>query len=106
MFWRVNYQVKPTLKCMRVLPEILNERQHFNPVRFVRGFLFKLGYFIYWLNLFFEQLGLPTRLSDYGLGETDIEIIITQLKSHNLTQLGEHKNVSLEISRQILEMSI
>ncbi len=55
---------------------------------------------------FFEQLGLPTRLSDYGLGETDIEIIITQLKSHNLTQLGEHKNVSLEISRQILEASI
>ena len=55
---------------------------------------------------FFEQLGLPTRLSDYGLGETDIEIIITQLKSHNLTQLGEHKNVSLEISRQILETSI
>ena len=55
---------------------------------------------------FFEQLGLPTRLSDYELGETDIEIIITQLKSHNLTQLGEHKNVSLEISRQILEMSI
>ena len=55
---------------------------------------------------FFEQLGLPTRLSDYGLGETDIEIIITQLKSHNLTQLGEHKNVSLEISREILETSI
>ena len=55
---------------------------------------------------FFEQLGLPTRLSDFGLGETDIEIIITQLDSHNLTQLGEHKNVSLEISRQILEMSI
>ena len=55
---------------------------------------------------FFEQLGLPTRLSDYGLGETDIEIIITQLKSHNLTQLSEHKNVSLEISRQILETSI
>ena len=55
---------------------------------------------------FFEQLGLPTRLSDYGLGETDIEIIITQLKSHNLTQLGEHKNVSLEISRQILETSL
>ena len=55
---------------------------------------------------FFEQLGLPTRLSDYELGETDIEIIITQLKSHNLTQLSEHKNVSLEISRQILATSI
>ena len=91
---------------MRVLPEILNERQHFNALRFVRGFLFKLGYFIYWLNLFFEQLGLPTRLSNYQLGATDIEIIITQLESHNLTQLGEHKNVSLEISRQILETSL
>lgn len=55
---------------------------------------------------FFEQLGLPTRLSDYGLGERDIEIIITQLKSHNLTQLGENKTVSLEISRQILATSI
>ena len=55
---------------------------------------------------FFEQLGLPTRLSDYRLGATDIEIIITQLESHNLTQLGEHKNVSLEISRQILEASL
>ena len=55
---------------------------------------------------FFEQLGLPTRLSDYQLGATDIEIIITQLESHNLTQLGEHKNVSLEISRQILETSL
>lgn len=55
---------------------------------------------------FFEQLGLPTRLSNYQLGATDIEIIITQLESHNLTQLGEHKNVSLEISRQILETSI
>lgn len=55
---------------------------------------------------FFEQLGLPTRLSDYRLGTTDIEIIITQLESHNLTQLGEHKNVSLEISRQILEASL
>nr|QBN23130.1 hypothetical protein [Acinetobacter baumannii] len=39
------------LKCMRVLSEILNVRQHFNPMMFVRGFLFKLGYFIYWLNL-------------------------------------------------------
>lgn len=55
---------------------------------------------------FFEQLGLPTRLSDYQLGATDIEIIITQLESHNLTQLGEHKNVSLEISREILEASV
>lgn len=55
---------------------------------------------------FFEQLGLPTRLSDYQLGMNDIDVIIQQLESHNLTQLGEHKNVSLELSRQILESSL
>lgn len=55
---------------------------------------------------FFEQLGLPTRLSDYQLGMSDIDVIIQQLESHNLTQLGEHKNVSLELSRQILEASL
>ncbi|WP_270429584.1 hypothetical protein, partial [Acinetobacter johnsonii] len=42
----VNYQLILTPKCMKVLPEISNERQHFNPLRFVGGFLFKLGYFI------------------------------------------------------------
>lgn len=55
---------------------------------------------------FFEQLGLPSRLRDYQLGPIDIEDIITQLESHNLTRLGESENISLEISRQILELSL
>ena len=42
----------------------------------------------------------PLRVDSSGGGSPRI------LKSHNLTQLGEHKTVSLEISRQILEMSI
>ncbi|MEG0343588.1 MAG: iron-containing alcohol dehydrogenase [Acinetobacter sp.] len=55
---------------------------------------------------FFESLGLPTHLADYQLGAQDIELIIKQLEVHNLTQLGEHKSVSLEMSQRILEASL
>lgn len=52
---------------------------------------------------FFESLGVPTRLSAYGLTEADIETVIKQLSEHGMTALGEHKNVSLEVSRRILQ---
>ena len=55
---------------------------------------------------FFEDLGLPTRLSDYKLGASDIDAVIGQLESNKLTKLGEHKTVSLEVSRRILETSL
>ncbi|WP_171263360.1 hypothetical protein [Acinetobacter sp. ANC 4648] len=42
-------------------------------------------------------------ITAYKLRIDDIDTIIKQLKLHNLTQLGEHKNVSLDLSRQILE---
>ena len=55
---------------------------------------------------FFEGLGLPTRLSDYKLGASDIDAVIAQLDSNKLTKLGEHKTVSLSVSRRILEASL
>ena len=55
---------------------------------------------------FFEGLGLPTRLSDYKLGAGDIDAVIAQLDSNKLTKLGEHKTVSLSVSRRILETSL
>ena len=55
---------------------------------------------------FFEDLGLPTRLSDYKLGASDIDAVIGQLESNKLTKLGEHKTVSLSVSRRILEASL
>lgn len=55
---------------------------------------------------FFEGLGLPTRLSDYKLGAGDIDAVIAQLESNKLTKLGEHKTVSLSVSRRILETSL
>jgi NADP-dependent alcohol dehydrogenase len=55
---------------------------------------------------FFEQLGVKTHLSDYGLGITEIDLIIEQLTKHGMTQLGEHKNITPELSRKILEASL
>ena len=55
---------------------------------------------------FFESLGLPTHLADYQLGTNDIDTVIKQLEAHHLTQLEEHKTVSLELSRRILNASL
>lgn len=55
---------------------------------------------------FFESLGVKTKLSDYNLGQEAIEKVVDQLKSHQMIKLGENGDVSLEISRQILELCL
>ena len=55
---------------------------------------------------FFESLGLPMRLAAYQLDADDIDGLLKQLDAHRLTALGEHSNVTLDVSRQILEASL
>ena len=52
---------------------------------------------------FFESLGIKTRLSDYGIGAEQIDSILAALESHHMTSLGERGEITLEISRKILE---
>ena len=52
---------------------------------------------------FFEDLGIKTRLSGYGLDRDAIEAIVAQLETHGMTALGEHQNISLGVSRVILD---
>ena len=52
---------------------------------------------------FFESLGIKTRLSDYGFGADQIDSILAALESHHMTALGERGEITLEISRKILE---
>lgn len=54
---------------------------------------------------FFEQMGVMTRLADYRLGTRHIDAIIEHLQSHNLTALGEHRDVTPDVSRKALELS-
>lgn len=55
---------------------------------------------------FFERMGIPTRLSAYGLGADAIDVVIRQLEEHRMTQLSEHRDVTPAISRRILEAAL
>jgi NADP-dependent alcohol dehydrogenase len=52
---------------------------------------------------FFEDLGVSTRLSDYGVTKDKIDDIIKALETHKLTKLSETGDVTLDVSRKILE---
>jgi NADP-dependent alcohol dehydrogenase len=51
---------------------------------------------------FFERMGLPTRLAAYDLGQDAIDLMIKQLETHGMTQLGEHGDVTPAVSRRVL----
>lgn len=55
---------------------------------------------------FFEQMGVKTRLGDYGLGAKDVEAVLTVLEKHRMVKLGEKRDVTLAVSRKVLEMSL
>lgn len=52
---------------------------------------------------FFESLGLKTRLSQHDIGAEKIPVIVEQLKAHGMTALSETGDITLDVSRKILE---
>ena len=55
---------------------------------------------------YFEQMGVKTRLSDYQLGADDISPVIAALETHRMLTIGEKRDVTLDVSRQVLELSL
>ncbi len=55
---------------------------------------------------FFESLGVKTHLSQYGLGKDAIAEIVAALKAHGMTALGEKREITLDVSRRILERAL
>jgi len=55
---------------------------------------------------FFEAVGIKTHLSDYELGREAITAIVAQLEAHGMTALGEHRNVTPDLARRILESAL
>jgi NADP-dependent alcohol dehydrogenase len=55
---------------------------------------------------FFESLGIKTKLSDYGIKAVDIDKVINGLKNKGFTGLSETKDLTLDISRKILENAL
>lgn len=52
---------------------------------------------------FFEGLGVSTRLGTYGVTADRIDAIVAALEKHGMAALGETREVTLDVSRQILE---
>ncbi|MBN5401247.1 alcohol dehydrogenase [Serratia marcescens] len=52
---------------------------------------------------FFEQMGVPTRMSDYQLDGSSIPALLDKLHQHGMTALGEHQDITLDVSRRIYE---
>jgi NADP-dependent alcohol dehydrogenase len=55
---------------------------------------------------FFESLDIPTRLSAYEIGEEGIDPLVAQLDAHGMTALGEQAEITLDVSRRVLELSL
>lgn len=55
---------------------------------------------------FFEDLGVPTRLSDYQITAEHIPALLNHLESHGMVQLGERGEVTLAISQKILQSAL
>lgn len=55
---------------------------------------------------FFESLGVKTRLSDYQIGADAIPALIDSLEAHGMVQLGERGEITLDVSRKVLEASL
>ena len=52
---------------------------------------------------FFEGVGIATRLKDYGLGAEAVDAVVAQLSAHKMVALGEHRSITPEVSRAILQ---
>ncbi len=55
---------------------------------------------------FFEQMGVKTRLSDYGLGADAIDAVVARLVEQRMVKLGEHRDVDADASRAALALSL
>jgi NADP-dependent alcohol dehydrogenase len=53
---------------------------------------------------FFREVGVGTRLPDYGLSRDAIPAVLKALEAHRMVKLGETREVTLEVSRKVLEL--
>ncbi|MDV7103313.1 iron-containing alcohol dehydrogenase [Vibrio sp. TH_r3] len=55
---------------------------------------------------FFQEMKVPVRLSEVNLSESDIDGLIVNLEKHGMVKLGEHGDVTLDVSRKILQTAL
>lgn len=53
---------------------------------------------------FFESVGVPTRLSDHGIGRETIPVIVERLEKRGQVALGEQQDVNPQVVEEILQL--
>jgi NADP-dependent alcohol dehydrogenase len=54
---------------------------------------------------FFEKMEVKTRISEYGLDKSAIDKVMVKLEQNQRLQLGEHSDITLDVSKEILELA-
>lgn len=57
-------------------------------------------------KLFFEKMGAPTTFSQYGLNGDSIPTLIEKLTLHNSLPIGEKRDITADIARDILVQAV
>ncbi|HYQ43512.1 MAG TPA: iron-containing alcohol dehydrogenase, partial [Polyangiaceae bacterium] len=55
---------------------------------------------------FFESLGIPTRLSAYGIGEEAIPQIVAKLKANRRLRMGERLDITPDAVGKMLTLAL
>jgi NADP-dependent alcohol dehydrogenase len=57
-------------------------------------------------RMFFETMCVGTRLRDYQVGGSSVDTLIAKLTEHGMVALGEHGDVTPEVSRKVYEAAV
>jgi len=55
---------------------------------------------------FFEHMGVPTRMSEYGIPADAVDILVEHLQQNHLVKIGEHGDITPEVVRTILRAAL
>lgn len=55
---------------------------------------------------FFEQMGVPTRLADYGIGADAVAAVVSKLQEQKVERIGEHGDMTLEVIGRLLQKAV
>ncbi|OBT11291.1 aldehyde reductase [Shewanella sp. UCD-FRSSP16_17] len=55
---------------------------------------------------FFKRMQVPIRLGDIDLGTDQVDVMVNALEKHGMTKLGEHGDIDLTVSREILTTAL
>lgn len=55
---------------------------------------------------FFEEMGVKTKLSDYGIGPQAVLVLVAKLEKHGMTKMGERGTITLDVCKRIIENSL